>query len=159
VPRAHKSHAVASYLRGPKRSSGARYGLRKQRLTNDSKLFKVDNVPTAYFEVHLPFRLRPNVPWASCGRVCNAKVYEHGRARSVKEYIPRFYIAVRDSSFRSVQIRDARKDLIYDGLGNYRKRQDTPIVMRLVWIWSWRKGRNTEKVGKRKGHEGHPKPL
>lgn len=117
------------------------------------------DVPAAHFKVHVSFRLGPYIPRTRCRRVCDAEVYECDLARRIKEYVPGLDIAVCDPPFRRVQILDARKDLIDDGLGHHGKCQDTLGVVRHVRISDGGEDGDGEEVGEREGHEGHGELL
>jgi hypothetical protein len=58
-----------------------------------------------------------------------------------------------------MQIRDARKDLMDDGLGYHGKCQDVLGVIPYTRISNRGKCRDREEIGERKGYEGHPKSL
>jgi len=58
-----------------------------------------------------------------------------------------------------MQIRDARKDLMDDGLGYHGKRQDVLGAIHYTWISNRGKGRDREEVGEGERHKGHPKSL
>jgi hypothetical protein len=66
---------------------------------------------------------------------------------------------VRDPPFLRVQVGDARKHLIDNGLGHHGKCQDTLGVVRHARMSDGGEGRNREEIGERERHEWHGKFL